>query len=309
MSKVAIIKGNPYEATVKALKLTNFKNFIKNKNKIVIKPNLVTTAKAEEGVTTDVNVVRAILDQIPDTEKVLIVEGSEPASESFKVNGYHELEKEYNVNILDLKGGEWLNVSVNKPLALKNVKISKIVFDSDFLISVAKLKIHRVAIVTGALKNLMGLCPLEQKIKIHAFIPKSIVDLLTVKFPDFGVIDGIVANEIDENIPHPIKMGVVLASKDCVSLDAVASEIMGVDSRKLFYIQKAEEKSFGIADLSKIEVIGSRIESVKKKFNLTSNLIGSSERMALKILLRTGTYEWSNRQILPYVRKIRRYLW
>jgi len=41
MSKVAIIQGDAYHATVNALQLTNFKDKLKGKSKIVIKPNLV----------------------------------------------------------------------------------------------------------------------------------------------------------------------------------------------------------------------------------------------------------------------------
>lgn len=268
MTKVAIIKGNAYNATKKALEMTDFEKTIKGKSKIVIKPNLTTSAKANDGITTDVNVIRAILDQIPKPEKVVIAEGPGGASAdyTFKNNGYYELKEEYGIKIIDTNFDEFFELAIKKPLTLKKIKISKTVFSSDFLISAAKLKIHSVVNVTGSLKNLMGICPREQKLRIHCFLPHSLVDLISVKPPDFGVIDGIVANEIEECVPHPIKMGIILTSKDCVALDAVASDVMNVRLSEVPYILELAKRGYGNANLNEINVVGEKIENIRKNF-------------------------------------------
>ncbi len=265
-SKVAVIKGNAYNATKKALELTDFKKLLKRKSKIVIKPNLVVARKASEGITTDVNIVRAILDKIPSNKKISIVEGSSAATTSFELNGYLDLKKEYDIDIIDANLSEYKEVNVRNPLALKSIKISKNVLNSDFLISVGKLKIHSIALVTGSLKNMMGICPKEEKFKIHSFIPKSLIDLISLILPDFGVIDGIVANEMDENVSHPIKMGIVLAGKDCVALDSVASRVMSIDPEEVYYIKKSSEIGFGKININDIEIVGEKIEKISRKF-------------------------------------------
>jgi len=309
MSEVAIIKGNAYEATVKALKLTNFKKYIKNKKNIVIKPNLTVPIESKKGITTDINVIRAILDQISKPEKVTIAEGpggTPEGFETFKINDYYKLENEYDIKLVDANYDEYVDIPVKNPLALKSIKISKTAFNSDFLISAAKLKIHSVAKVTGTLKNMMGTCPKKQKMKIHAFIQKSIIDLNTVKLPDFGVIDGIVANEIDECVSYPVKMGVVLASKDCVALDSVASKIMGMNPEDVLHIWHAGKRGLGIADISKIKIIGEKIENIKKKFEMHPfNLRSDSQKIIARTLMSMRLYEWSYKNIFPVYRKIR----
>lgn len=302
MVKVVISKGDAYEATVKALELTNFKELVRGKSRVVIKPNL-TIATTEESIITDVNVVRAILDQISKPEKVIIAEGSSAlveSDEAFKVNDYFELEKEYGVELIDVNNDEYVEVTVDKPLALKSIKISKTVLNSDFLVSVGKLKIHSIATVTGALKNMMGVCTRQQKLEIHTFIPNSLVDLISVLMPDFGIIDGIVANEIDECVPHPIKMGIVLASKDCVALDSIASEIMGIHPHDVPYIRKIINKKLSIADLDEIEIIGERVQDIKKNFQRESfNVRSKGQRFAALMLIKLRLfnlfYRWAYR--------------
>jgi len=312
MSEVSVTKGNAYGATVKALELTGFGKHIKNKKNIVIKPNLTVPTESERGVTTDINVIRAILDQIPKPEEVIIAEGpggTPEGFETFKINNYYRLEDEYGVKLLDTNYDDYVDVPVKNPLILKSIKISKTAFNSDFLISVAKLKIHSLAKVTGTLKNMMGVCPKKQKMKIHAFIQKSLIDLNTVKLPDFGVIDGIVANEIDECGSYPVKMGVVLASKDCVALDSVASKIMGINPRDVFHIWYAGKRGLGMADIDKIEIFGERIENIEKKFRTRSfNLRSDSQMVIARTLILVGLYEWSSENIFPYYRKIRNIL-
>jgi len=304
MVKVAITKGNAYEATTKALKLTNFKKFILGKSRIAIKPNLSYAAPAKLGITTDVNVVRAILDQIPKPEKAIVVEGSAgPAktNDAFEVCGYYELEKEYGVRILDLNHDEFINIPISEPMTLKGIEISKTVLDSDFVISVGKLKIHSIARISATLKNMMGVCSKRQKLKIHAFIPRSLVDLISVLMPDFGVIDGIVANEIDEVVPHPIKMGIVLASKDCVALDCVASEVMGIHPYNVPYLHEIILKELSIDNLDEIEIIGEKIENLKRNFRIGGFNVRSRGQKFFGIMLnKTGLFSL----LYPYVYKI-----
>ena len=62
MPRVAVIKGNAYEATIKALELTNFKSLVKRKSRIVIKPNLVPVNIHHGNLNIDV--IRAVLDNL-----------------------------------------------------------------------------------------------------------------------------------------------------------------------------------------------------------------------------------------------------
>ena len=63
-------------------------------------------------------------------------------------------------------------------------------------------------------------------------------------------------------------MGLILAGADPIALDVVCSEVMGIDSTQICYLQEAAAKGLGIADLEKIEVRGERIEDVRDTFEL-----------------------------------------
>jgi uncharacterized protein (DUF362 family) len=121
-----------------------------------------------------------------------------------------------------------------------------------------------------------------------------------VVFPDFGVIDGVVANEVDENIPHPVNMGVILASEDCVALDIVASEIMGMAAREVPHVWKAYKMGFGVSDLSQIEVVGENINNIKKVFNRGGfNVRSYRQKIFVAVLMRLKLFD----SVYPYLEK------
>jgi uncharacterized protein (DUF362 family) len=182
--------------------------------------------------------------------------------------------------------------------------MAKRVVESDFVVSVGKLKIHSQTTVTGAMKNMMGACPKDQRLRIHSYLPKSLIDLLSVKMPDFGVIDGIVANEMDENVPYPIKMGVVLAGEDCVALDRTATDVMCINPLAVEYIKMAFERGFGEFEAS---VVGENIESVKKTFRTKGfSLRSDGQRIGCRMLIEIGAFEWFYHNIFPRILKINR---
>ena len=51
-----------------------------------------------------------------------------------------------------------------------------------------------------------------------------------------------------------------------VAVDMVCSLVMGVDPVEVGYITLAEKRGIGTMDLKDIEVVGERIENVKRRF-------------------------------------------
>jgi len=156
-----------------------------------------------------------------------------------------------------------VEVSPPNPLALKRVKIAKTALEST-LISVPKLKLHRITGVTLSLKNMMG--TVSRKGSMHSHLSKNIADLASIVKPSIAVIDGIVAGEGHETSENPVEMNLVIAGTDPVAVDAVGAAVMGVSPKDIKHLCLAEEKGLGTCDLSKIEVLGQPIESVRRKF-------------------------------------------
>jgi uncharacterized protein (DUF362 family) len=290
MYTVCITRGkDPYITTKKLLDKLKFK--VTNK-KVLVKPNLVTTDSSGSGITTDVNVVRAILERLKRCE-VTIAEGSSVDTlQAFESNGYVELAEEFDANLVDLNRDEVVIKKVPKPICFRKLPIAKAVLESEFLINVAKLKIHKIAIVTLCLKNLFGCVPgRDNKLVIHPSINKAICDIAQVIRPDFNVVDGIVGNQTDEAISSPVHSGIVVGGYDALSVDLVGSECMGVYPEEVEHLTIAK-KLFGER---KIKVIGEKIEDVKKIYDrktlLKTRLRYAEEKILSKVLRGIKSFE------------------
>lgn len=66
-----------------------------------------------------------------------------------------------------------------------------------------------------------------------------------------------------------MQMNLIIAGRDMVAVDSVASAVMGVDPRRVKYLRLAEERGLGISNLEEIEVVGESIRTVERKFRLS----------------------------------------
>ncbi len=258
---VCIEKGEEtYETTKRCLSKLNFK--VKNK-KVLIKPNLTINAPSQKGITTDVNVCKAIIERLENCE-ITIGESGIDTDECFEDLGYNKLAKEFNAKIVNFNKDTIVKKEVKNPLAQKKIQIAKTLLESEYVISAAKLKIHSLAQVTLSIKNMFGCVPKRiNKLKIHPLINHAIVDILQVRYPDFCIIDGIIGNQRDECRSDPIKAGLIIAGKDAIAVDSIATMCMAINPNEIRHINNAISV-FGKKD---IEVIGEKIEDVSKNFD------------------------------------------
>jgi len=263
---VCIEKGeDAYKTTKRALSKLKFR--VKNK-KVLIKPNLVTGSFPHEGITTDVNVCRAILEKLENCD-ITIAEGGLNTEESFEKLDYNKLALDFGIKIVNLNKDKIIKAKVKRPLQFKQIPYASSVLEFDYVISAAKLKIHSLAQVTLSMKNMFGCVPTRRnKVMIHPLINKAIVDILQIRYPDFCVIDGIIGNQRDECRIDPVKAGIIIAGKDPIAVDTIATKCMSIDPNEIEHINNAI-KVFGDRE---IEVIGEKIEDVAKKFSRTIKL-------------------------------------
>ncbi|MEM0006966.1 MAG: DUF362 domain-containing protein [Candidatus Bathyarchaeia archaeon] len=271
ISRVAIIKGpNPIETTVKALEAikSDLDAVLSAKKSILIKPNYITAQHPSTGVTTDGRVVEGVVKFLKEHGKnnIVIGEGSGWADtfEAFKVAGIDKISEKWKVKLVDLNKDIFVEVYPPNPITLKKVKVAKTALES-VIISVPKLKLHRLATVTLGIKNMMG--ALASKGSMHnGRLHANIADLASVLKPSLTVIDGIIAGEGHETSGNPVKMDLVIAGTDPVAVDAVGAAVMGVSPTEVEHLVLAEKKGLGTCQLKNIEVIGEPIEKVKRKF-------------------------------------------
>lgn len=269
-SVVVIFKGSdPVEVTFKALEAIREKlDFLPDKKQILIKPNYITAHHPLTGVTTDGRVIEGIIRFLKEHGRndIVVGEGSglTDTFEAFKIAGLEKLGERWNVKLMDLNKDVFVEAYPPNPLALKKVKVAKTALES-IIISVPKLKVHRLTTVTLGLKNMMG--ALASKGSMHnGRLNENIVDLASILKPSLTVIDGIVAGEGHEVSGNPVEMNLVIAGTDPVAVDAVGAAVMGISPTEVKHLVLAEKKGLGTCHLENIEVIGEPIDKVKRKF-------------------------------------------
>ena len=283
-ARVSLVKGDDrYNNIIRSLKpLENdILNAIGNKT-ILLKPNVVLADNPL--AVTHVDAVRAIIDFLtPHTKKTIIVGegGHHKTFDGYKNAGYLELEKSYNVKLVDLNQDRFEYRYVfgveHNPLP---VRISSTCLDPNvFIISAAQMKTHNYVLVTLSLKNILLGCPLKDeksndKALFHT-APPAVNDICHFNmfhiaqdvFPSLAVIDGFEAME--GNGPAwgtPLKTGLALASLDAVAADTVATKIMGFDPKRVLYLASMNEAGMGQGDLDKIRVVGTPLDQCLYKF-------------------------------------------
>ncbi len=271
MSRVAVLKGtSPVETTAKALEMirSDLDTILSSEKPILIKPNYINSKHPSTGVTTDGRVVEGIVKFLREcrVEEIIIGEGSGWADtfQAFEVAGIDKVAERWNVRLVDLNKDEFVEVHPPNPLSLRRVNVAKAALES-VIVSVPKLKPHRMATVTLSLKNMMG--ALASKGSMHnGHLSENIADLASVLRPSLSVVDGIIAGEGHETSGNPVEMNLVIAGADPVAVDAVGAAAMSIPPTDVKHLVLAERKGLGTCSLEKISVLGEPIERVKRKF-------------------------------------------
>jgi len=266
--KVAIVRGTtPQDMTVNALEMVNADEVLSNQKPVLIKPNYINASHPSTGITTDSRVIEGVIKFLRqhNVKEVVIGEGSGFADtlKAFRIAGVDTVAERWKIKMVDLNKDEFIEVSPPNPLALKKVKIAKIALEST-IISVPKLKPHRLAGVTLSLKNMIG--TVTPKGAIHNHLSQKIVDLVSIIKPSVAVIDGIIAGEGHETSGNPVEMNLVIAGTDPVAVDAVGAAVMDIPPQSVKHLRLAEETKLGTCRLEQIEILGEPIEKVKRKF-------------------------------------------
>ncbi|MFH1085807.1 MAG: DUF362 domain-containing protein, partial [Chloroflexota bacterium] len=92
-------------------------------------------------------------------------------------------------------------------------------------------------------------------------------DLATLFRPTFALVDGVHAQEgLGPVYGLPVEMGLVVAGRDLVAVDAVTSQAMGFDPRQILLLRTAAERGLGVLALEEISVVGERVADVRRRF-------------------------------------------
>ena len=234
--------------------------------------------------STHVDAVRGVLDFLkPIYPKPVIVAESKPMA-NFESRNMFAIPREYNARLLDFNDlpANGLKTKVlwiiDHQCHPRPINVPESYLDpNNYIISLARMKVHNDVVVTLTMKNLVMACPVEhyhqkkaagrnERAFMHAvglnrkFINFNIFLVAQKVRPQLAVIDGF--EGVERNGPHgephgfPVEHGVALAGTDPIAVDRVGVELMGMNFDDVGYLTYCARSGLGQGDLSRINIIG-----------------------------------------------------
>ncbi|MFH1086020.1 MAG: DUF362 domain-containing protein [Chloroflexota bacterium] len=275
-SRVALIQGDDrYSNTRAALAALGEAVSLAGKQRIVVKPNFVTTNRPL--AATHADAVRAVLDYLVERGAARITLAEGPAMGSFRQGlehfGYTAWLGRYPVDLVDLNDDEGVPVpAYDSRLGPITLRVARTVLESDLRISVSPPKTHDAVNVTLALKNYaVGSLVRGQKCAIHqgcAGINLNLYKLAAHVAPHLAILDGFEAME--GNGPTQgtaVDWRIAIASTDFLAADGLACHLMGFDLDEIGYLHYCQRMGLGQGRIEDMEIVGNVApEAVARRF-------------------------------------------
>jgi uncharacterized protein (DUF362 family)/Pyruvate/2-oxoacid:ferredoxin oxidoreductase delta subunit len=298
MTRVALLKCEDYDSLVigermsEALNLMGLGPAIFEGKRVVIKPNLLSASVPEKSVVTHPEFFRAALRLVRGhggTPVLCESPGGQPLARVMKKAGYDRIAEEEGCEVADPKATDVL--FYDGPCRYKRFEISSAVFDSDVILNLPKFKTHGLTYITGAVKNLFGLIYGLNKSKWHLKAPSKeefsdfLLDYYSALLKGFEkpkvfihLMDAVVCMEGEGPgaAGTPRKIGAILAGQDAVSVDAVATRLVGLRMKEALTVTLGEKRGIGTGDLERIELVGRSLNAFQVRGYVPSKSSGRS---------------------------------
>lgn len=270
-SKVSIVRCKNYDADLllksvrKSIEfLGGFESFLKPTNRVLLKPNILSDRPPEEAVTTHPEFIRAVIKLLKEYGIKDISVGDSPSGifkdidEVYEKSGIKQIADDEKIRL----------VKFDKASCVEDLLIADEILGADVIINLPKAKTHVHTVITGAIKNMYGSVVGFSKVRYHLenchirdFVD-MLVNVCRISRPVISIMDAVVSMEGNGPANGPTrKAGLIIASKDPVSLDTVFARIIGLLPKQVLLLNRAEVKKLGIARSNDIEILGEDINS------------------------------------------------
>jgi uncharacterized protein (DUF362 family) len=258
-SNVSVVKAPVYSD---ALYETVHRMFVAHRvpvkgKRVVLKPNLVEFDPGSS-INTHPMLVHAALEAVRalGATDVRIAEG--PGHRRLTLDladeaGYFRTIPKFEDLFTDLNLDDVTRRTLARPASkLTELYMPHTVLACDLLVSLPKMKTHHWAGATLSMKNLFGTVPggvygWPKNILHWAGIHECIADLQQFVPKSFALVDAIDAMEGNGPIQGKTKhVGLLVAGRDMVAVDATCCEIMAIDAQKIGYLRLADLDSYRI---------------------------------------------------------------
>jgi uncharacterized protein (DUF362 family) len=271
----------PLESVRKAVELSRGLAHLPSGARVFIKPNIVFWTKAvpfpKWGVITTSRVVEDMIlllkergiDDITIGEGTVTMDPKDMATpaHAFEMLGYGTLKQKYGVKYLNVFERPFKQVDLGGGV---EVAFNRDVLESDFVVDLPVMKAHNQTVVSLGIKNLKGLIDIRSRKKCHNMTPGKDLHFWVSKLADkmppiFTLIDGIFSNERGPGPDGKLhRTNLLVASADILSADLVGAAILGYEPHQVPHLMHAAGQRKRPVDFGDIEVVGRRIEDVRR---------------------------------------------
>ncbi len=304
-SAVFVLKTAPesvLEDYARLMQMANYKNYLPGQNGTLLKINLSWTkyfpACSSQPWQLE-GVVKKLLDDGMDKNKIYPVENKTVVTDPRKGaenNKWTPILRKYDLPFYALPEVNWIKYNFkNRLLKLNDIFPEGIEIPEMFvgknIIHLPTVKTHGHTVTTGAIKNAFGGLLKEVRHYAHKYIHEVLVDLMIMQkelHPGiFAVMDGTVCGDgAGPRTMIPVNKGYLLASGDCVTIDAVAAKMMGFEPLEIPYIRMCHERGLGVGNIKEIDVVGEDISNVNFGFRSSRSFVIWGDQMLRKGHLR-----------------------
>jgi uncharacterized protein (DUF362 family)/Pyruvate/2-oxoacid:ferredoxin oxidoreductase delta subunit len=252
----------------RALRALNFR--IPRRKRVLLKPNVIGQNTPEKAATSHPDVVEAacriFMDQVCS-----ITFGDSSAfyqrggtREAFVTTGIAAVANKYGAALLPFEATTLRRIASGE--TLNPFYVTEAVFQHDLVVNLPKLKVHRLARYTGAIKNLYGCIPGGTKQVYHKPYQHHpeyrrvwagpLVDMYESINPALNILDAVVGLHRDGPAANgePRRTGVLMASRNGAALDVIACTMIGFDPAWVPAVAEAARR--GLTPLEGIRVLG-----------------------------------------------------
>lgn len=276
---VSLVRFDGYlDSLRKAVELCQGFDKLGGNDRVLIKPNncfrhrimppygMVTTTKTIDGVVqlllehgcTDISIGEGAIVNIFDELRPYTKRG-------FEGTGIDKVAAKYRIKLVDFNQGAFREVDLEGT----NVSVSEAAMETDFLINIPVLKTHFQTKVSLGFKNLKGCLSPESKKRFHTSKRLDILICLlneAIK-SDLVIVDGIYMLEKGPETlaGKAYRKNLIIASPDVFESDLVGATILGIDPAQVDYLKEFAQRHGRSFDVSKIQIKGEDIESLKER--------------------------------------------
>lgn len=275
------MNGDESQAIIDSLNLIEAGNMIDANDVVVITPNWVKPSGPETGDVVGPESLRTIIRFVKqkNPRRIVVATGSaeRTTADVMKAVGYDRIIREEQVEFVDLNYGPFVRVSLNHT-SPPSTNLNKLYEEMTFLISFAQLKIHNVATMTAAIKNIaLGWPPAEEHgypkknlgihDDLHGFI-SAMAQVIPIDLSIVSTNPAMIGTGPHNGIPR--RAGIVISGTDPVAVDTVAARFLGFHPEAVRYLWDLKNKNVGVADINQMNIKGMPLADAERAFSVAA---------------------------------------